>query len=717
MARSRSRSHRHQRRARSSRIWRSARLGTKFALVIATTMLLLPVTAGGVAVATILFARLPGNLPEQKPAYEALPSSVFDARGNLIGVFREFDLTVPITQQDVPQILKDAVVASEDRRFWTHRGVDVTGIGRAAWANYQSGGTVQGGSTITQQYVKNAYLSGERTVSRKLREAVLATQLERHMTKQEILFNYLNTVYFGSGTYGVGAAAASYFGKPTNQLTLSEAATLAGIIPAPTDYSPRVNPKVSEERREVVLAEMLDQGLISQTQFDEARPLEIWRVTDGPKPAKATPVLGPPPKGALAYPYFVNWIEQQLLARLGPAKLYRSGLRIETTIVPELQAKAEAAIKKSLAGTEAPLDMALVTVEPATGLVKAMVSGRDYNQSQVNLGTGGTLGFQPGSSFKAFVLAAALETGNINPETKYDAPGKYKVPNCDEGSEGCWVYNYDGGATNYGKMTLRAATAQSLNTVYAQLVLDSGIQHTAEVANRLGIKSIDPQASHGVSLALGAEEVSPLEMAGAYATFANLGVYQEPTGILRVLDKSGNILIDNSARVGNRALALGVATTVTDVLKGVVTGGTGVGAKLDKRPVAGKTGTAEDYRAAWFVGYTPQLSTAVWMGYVDASRSLRNINGVGAVTGGTIPTTAWADFMRSALEGTPIVEFPPPGPLPTPTKADFQPGATAAAADTEKPRQIDTQLRPPRANSVIDTPSDCGGPCQLYNRG
>ena len=341
------RSHRYVPARRKSVAWRSARLTTKMFAIAIVTALVVPAAAGGVAVATILFARLPGNLPEQKPLFQALPSSVYAANGELIGVYREFDLTVAITPADVPQVLKDAVVAAEDRRFYSHKGVDINGVARAGYKNFQEGQTVEGGSTITQQYVKNAYLSGERTMSRKLREAVLATQLERRMTKEQILFNYLNTVYFGAGTYGAGAAAASYFGKPLKALTLSESAVLAGLIPAPTDFSPRVSPKESEKRRRLVLDAMLEQGLITPAQFDEAHPAKVWLLSDGPAPSPTATLVQPPPhKGALAFPYFVDWIEQTLLQQIGPEKLYRGGLRIETSIAPDLQAKAEAAATK-----------------------------------------------------------------------------------------------------------------------------------------------------------------------------------------------------------------------------------------------------------------------------------------------------------------------------------------------------------------------------------
>jgi penicillin-binding protein 1A len=697
-----SRSTRMQRRPRRPLSLRSLRLGTKVVLVLGLSALIVPVTMGGIAVATLLYAHLPGNLPEQKPALVAIPSYVYDSGGNNIGVFRQFELTVPIQPSDIPQVLKDAVVAAEDRRFWEHKGVDARGVLRAAWTDYNEGDTVQGGSTITQQYVKNNYLTGDRTLSRKLREAILATQLERRMSKADILFNYLNTVYFGSGAYGVGAAAQSYFGKPVSQLTLSESAMLAGLIPAPTEWSPRVNSQEAERRRELVLDEMLKQKLISQADHDQAKALGLWLVIDGPPPAPATLVQPQPTKGASQYPYFVDWVEQVMLAKYGPEKVYRGGLRIETTIDPRLQFYADQAVAGRLAGTSAPLDMSLVTVEPSTGLVRAMVAGRDSNASQVNLALGGTYGFQPGSSFKTFVLTEAFEQG-IAPETIYNAPAQFRIPNCD--GDDCFLGNYADGQ-GYGRMTLRKATASSINTVFAELISDVGVQKTAEMAHRLGVTNVDPNGNYGVSLALGAAEVSPLDMASAYATLANQGVRIDPTPILRVIDHDGHILEDNNHRQGTRAVSANVAANVTNVLQDVIKSGTGTAAAID-RPAAGKTGTAEEYRAAWFVGYTPQLSTAVWTGYTDAQRSLPG------TTGGSTPARTWSDFMRPAMKDLPVQDFPPPAKLVAEPAPQASGGAGPAPPVTTGPP--DTTVKAPSQAAPLETPHDCGGSCQLYS--
>jgi 1A family penicillin-binding protein len=697
---------------------RTSRLGFKTSAVLLISALVVPAAGAGVAITTLLFGNLPGKLPEKRPALVARPSFVYDAAGRQIAEFRTFDLTVPVQQADIPPVLKEAVVAAEDQRFYDHQGVDVQGVGRAAVENYREGATVQGGSTITQQYIKNAYLTGERTLSRKLREAVLATQLERRMTKDEILFNYLDTVYFGSGAYGIGAAAQSYFGKPVNQLNLSEAALLAGIIPAPTDWSPRVDSVAADKRRRLVLNVMHELDMITESQRDEALNLGVWLETDGPAPAPATLIKPQPTRGASQYPHFVDYVEQLLLAKYGPEKLYKGGLRIETTIVPELQEMAEASVNARLANTAFPVDMSLVSVESQTGFVRAMVGGRDYAQSQVNLATGGATGFQPGSSFKVFVLTAAYEKGIVNPETVYPSPVRFKVPFC-EGEEGCYVYNYGGGGG--GSQTIRRATWSSTNTVYAAMTLDVGTDAVAEVANRMGVASMDPASSYGISLSLGAYEVTPLEMAGAFATLATSGVRLDPTPIIRVTDETGNVLEDNRNRQGTRVLSTNVAANVTDTLAGVIKSGTGTSAALG-RPAAGKTGTADDYSNAWFVGYTPQFSTAVWMGHVDSVQPLNGINGVGQVTGGSHPAIAWGDFMRSAHTNLPVLDFPAPGPLQQQTLDDDREPGTGPAnltpdkvfGNASRNSPPDTSLKAPAQNSPLVTPEDCGGPCTVY---
>lgn len=634
--------------------------------VAAAMALCLPVfvgTTGVTGAAYLLFGDLPMTVPEPRPRFEAAPSTVYDAAGNVIGEFREFDLTVRMTAADVPQSLKDAVVAAEDQHFWEHEGMDPEGLARAAYENYREGSTVQGGSTITQQLMRERYLSRERTVERKLNELILATRFERELAdelgseraaKEQILFEYLDTVYFGGGAYGAGAAAQTYFRKPVSELTLSEAAVLAAVIPAPSKYGPRDNVILSEQRRREVLKSMLDFGFIDQAQFDEAFAQVLWFAPLGVPPGPAT-VFHPPPQAMSGvHPYFLDYVRVYLTERYGTDVLYRGGLQIHTTIDPHLQELAQASVDQALAGTAPPLEMSLVSVEPSSGHVKALVGGRDFNASQVNLALGGVLGMQPGSSFKAFTVAKALEDG-YRPESVYFSPGVLRIP----GSA-----PIHGGAG--GNITLRAATAASTNTFFALLTLDLGPNRVAEMANRLGVTRITMDKEYNVGVTLGAFEVSPLDMAAGFSVFANHGVKADATPVAWAERPDGTMLEDNRGPRGARVLNAAVADTTTDLLRGVISGGTGKRAAIG-RPAAGKTGTAQANRAAWFVGYTPQLSTAVWMGYSDTPKPLRGIGGFGEVYGGTIPAMTWARFMRPAHDGLPVIDFPEPGPLPPPS--------------------------------------------------
>ncbi|MDH5291579.1 MAG: transglycosylase domain-containing protein, partial [Acidimicrobiia bacterium] len=460
-------------------------------------LVVVPPATLGVAVATLIYGPLPvGKLPDEKPAITAEPSTVVDANGDEIAVFRRFDRTVPVTWDDIPTSVRQAVVAIEDQRFWQHNGIDYEGIGRAARTNLALGEVAQGGSTITQQYVKNVYLSREQTIERKVEEALLAIEVEKRMTKEEILFGYLTSSYFGDGAYGIGAAAEVYFGKPVSQLDISESATLAGLVQAPTRLSPRNDLDAAESRRVLVLQAMMDQGYLTLDQFETEAARRLWPAdSESPATGPVTLVAPRPVKGAIRFPYFVDWVETTLVDQLGPDLVYTGGLRIETTIDPRLQGAAERAVATRLERTKYPVDMALVSLEPATGHVVAMVGGRDYAFSQVNLATGGTTGFQPGSSFKPFVLATALSQG-MSPDTKYPAPGSWRVPGC-QGE--CTISNYDG--VGHGNIPLREAMRASVNTVFAKLVVDVGVDNTVALARSLGLNRLDPNRNYGASLA------------------------------------------------------------------------------------------------------------------------------------------------------------------------------------------------------------------------
>ncbi len=643
---------------RSSAPFRVLRTVLRLVAALVVAVVVVPPVAGAVAVTTLLNAPLPvGDLPDKRPSLEAVASTVFDASGNRIGIFRGFDETVSVEAEDVPRVLKDAVVAIEDKRFWEHNGIDYEGIARAARVNLAAGGVAQGGSTLTQQYVKNVYLSHERTLERKVDEALLAREVEQQLSKEEILFGYLTSSYYGSGAYGIGAGAKIYFNKTIDELDISEAATLAGVVKAPTRLSPFVDIEAADERRRLVLTAMYEQGYLDESEFKRNLARTLWSADNtDPLPGSVTLVVPRPKKGASRFPFFVDLVEAELVEELGPDLVYTGGLTIETTIEPELQAKAEEAVAARLENTELPVEMAMVSLDPNVGHIKAMVGGRDYDVSQVNLATGGSTGFQPGSSFKPLVLAAAIDEG-LAPETRYPAPGRWLVPGC-QGDE-CSVSNYD--YRDYGDITLREAMRASVNTVFAQLVLDVGLSNTVNLARQLGL-DYTADRSYGPSLALGAVETSPLAMASAYGTFANRGTRVEPTAISRVIDAEGNVLIDNRARTGRQVLSPTTSDNVTDVLTDVIDSGTGQRADIG-RPAAGKTGTAQAYRAAWFVGYTPQLSTAVWMGHSDRLESLHNVNGVGRVTGGSHPAVAWGQFMAAAHEGLDVIDFPEPAEI------------------------------------------------------
>lgn len=648
--------------------------------------ILLPIGVAAVSLAAYLFLPLPTpELPKPNPGVDASRiTHIYDTAGNEIGVLRKFDTKVPVERTDIPQVLKQAVVAAEDQRFYSHAGIDLKASIRAAWADFQGRQVVQGGSTITQQYVKQVYTGGERTFARKVKEAVIASRIDRQLDKDEILYRYLQTIYLGGGAYGVGAAAESYFKKKVNDLTLSEAALLASVIPAPSDYEPRANPGIAEARRVLVLDEMLRQGRINQAQHDDAVAQHLFVIVGGEKPEGPATVVHPLELQSATEPYFVDAVRRYLQARYGDDEIYRGGLRVETALDPKLQQLAKDSVARALSGTSPPLEMAMVTVEPSTGYVKALVGGRDFAASQVNLAlgscpeqaappkdgpvclSGGGTGRQPGSAFKPITLAKAFEEG-IGPSRVYSGPSSYRVPGC--GGDFCVVNNVESGG--YGAISLRAATAYSVNTVYAQLIQDVGIRETAEMANRLGLTMVNPTGvrwdgePYGVSLTLGAAETSPWDMAAAFSVFANRGLQQAATPVVRVTDAGGRVLEDNSKRKARRVLSEVVADNVNDVLKGVVQGGTGTGAAIGRpNGTAGKTGTSEDYGDAWFVGYTPTLSTAVWMGYSDTrDRPLRGIKGVNPVYGGTIPASTWQAFMSEALKNAPPADFAEPGVL------------------------------------------------------
>jgi penicillin-binding protein 1A len=667
------------------------RLAFRAVLVLLLALALAAPILVGTAVATYVLLPLPAEPPTMQPLPEVKRSLVYAADGTVIGEFREATSRVPVAPDQIPDTIKRAVIAAEDHTFYDHGGIDWRSLARAAWTNLRSGEYDQGGSTITQQLVKNRYTDGQRSLRRKLHEAFISLQLERVLSKEKILAHYLNTVYFGDSVYGVAAAARSYFHKPLAEVNLSEAAMLAGIIPAPSRYSPRKHPEAAERKRRLVLDALVRHGLATAGEVAAARA--------------APPMVHPPPVLRSPYPYFLDYVRHYLLDVKGyPAELvFGGGLRIETTLDPDVQQAAEAAIRRALDRPGDP-ESSLVAVEPRTGFVRALIGGRDWSGSQVNLALGrqgGGSGRQAGSAFKPFVLARALDSG-MSPRRVYPAPARIQPPGFDAP-----VKNY--GRAGYGKADLVTATRKSINTVYAQLIADVGVAETAAMARRLGVTSIDPSVPPFASIALGSQEVSPLEMASAYAVFAARGLGVEPTPVRRVIHRD-EVLEDNGASDRTeRVLKEAVADTVNQVLQTVITSGTGTLADIGV-PAAGKTGTSENYGNAWFVGYTPALSTAVWVGHPEGNVPMLGIHGVRAVAGGTIPARIWHDFMAVALRGVPPAAFPAPRSIETAEerirraeRAGIDPGAPGRAVEVipAGPRYY---TAPPRPKAVAPPP-------------
>ena len=590
----------------------------------------------------------------------AQSSFIYDAQSRLITTFRgEQHRRNLESLDDVPRILQDAVVAIEDERFWQHQGVDVRALLRAARSNVSVGGDFQGGSTITQQYVGRAFLDRtEITASRKIEEIALALQLERAYTKEFILLQYLNTVNFGEGAYGVLTAAREYFDKELDELTLAEAALLAGLIQAPSARNPYENRESAIQRREAVLERMLANNWITKKEFDQARtePLHL-------APRVATL------EEEYEYGYFVEDVRQWILTdqRFGSTPdervrlLFEGGLHIYTTLRPEVQRSAEAALTTILPWEGGP-SAAIVVIRNDTGHVEAMVGGRDFfgeaASARFNLATQG--GRQAGSGFKPFVLAAALEQG-IQMSALYPAPSMIELPI--PGLEETWeVSNFSN--TGGGLLTLREALVRSINTVFAQLMADVTPEAGVGMAQRLGVASpLQPV----LAAVLGSEDVTVLDMAAAYSTLARRGIYVPPTMVTRVTRLDGTVLYQHDPH-STRVLDNRIADELTDVMAEVVEGGTGRRAALEGRQVAGKTGTAENFVDAGFTGYTPQYTTAVWVGFPDAQIPMEPPTTERDVTGGSYPAEIFQLVMADIHEGLSPRPFAASAPTTTTTQ-------------------------------------------------
>jgi penicillin-binding protein 1A len=603
-----------------------------------------------------MFMAVASDLPQLEAKFRqtnAHNSVLLDDRGTQIGMLSDHD-QVLVTERQIPPIVREAVIAIEDKRFMTNEGIDLRSLARAAVADVLHGSAVQGASTIEQQFIKNALPGAQahRTVFEKLREAALAFHLAHHWSKLKILTEYLNTIYFGNGAYGIEAAAQTYFGQepdhqgcglPGNPLCVQElkpweAALLAGIIQSPTGYDPVSDPAAARERRNVVLQQMYQQGYLNRAEYEESTIQTL------PAPQTIAPPQQPLVDGVDAG-YFDDWVGQQVVARYGAERAYYGGLQVHTTLDLGLQRAAEQAVAGYLPGAEGPT-AALVAIENSTGKVRAMVGGRSYDESPFNLATEGER--QPGSSFKAFDLAAALEDG-ISPDSVWASKVKtFKVPHS---SEVFTVHNDENAYA--GSDTLTGATAYSDNSIYAEVGLLVGTHRIAALARRMGITtpiSTNPAMTIG-GLKTG---VTPLDMAHAYETIAHggqrvSGTLAEPgapVGIEAVQAGSHEQVDHTSLR---RVLPPGVATTETEMLETVLEYGTARSAALGQF-AAGKTGTTTNYGDAWFVGWDHRYTVAVWVGFPNSLVPMLTEFDGGPVLGGTYPALIWHSFMVSALQ-------------------------------------------------------------------
>jgi penicillin-binding protein 1A len=600
---------------------------------------------------------LPRSLPSVTALENLAPiqgSKIYDENDELLTELHvERRILVPLAQ--IPKTLQDAIIATEDSRFHSHLGVDPMGIARAIYQNFRHGKIVEGGSTITQQLAKVLFLTPDKSLGRKLREAVLALELERRYSKDRILEMYLNQIYFGHGAFGVEAAARTYFGKSVTELSVAEAALLAGLPKAPTTYSPFERAEAATRRRNTVLGRMVEVGALP---VDQARRL-----------TRADLGLIPPERRRTTGQYFLEYVQQVLEQEYGADLVFKGGLNIYTTLSPTMQLQAERSLREGLRALESrqtatpgrdttaakttakttPADGierpegAVLAIDPETGYIKAMVGGFDFFRSEFNRAVQARR--QPGSAFKPFVYIAALETGLTPASLVDDAPVQYAA-----GRNGRpWKPdNYD--RKFRGPITFQQAIEESVNVAAVKVQERIGIRRTVDVARRLGIQS---PLAEDLTIALGSSDLTLLELTSAYGALANHGTWVRPTTIRYVTDAEGRLLEENIPQ-GTPAVSPELAYVVTHMLKGTVERGTGAAAKVLRRPVAAKTGTTNDYSNAWFIGFTPRLVAGVWVGF-DRPKSLGRDE-----TGSRVAIPIWTAFMKEALAGTPVEEFPVP---------------------------------------------------------
>lgn len=621
----------------------------------------------------------------------AVSSQVFDIHGRLITTLHSDQNRLPIDINKVPQNLQNAFIAAEDNRFYDHIGIDPIGILRAIVTNITNRGIAQGGSTITQQLAKNAFLSQEQTMKRKIQEAMLALEIERKYSKKEILEMYMNQIYFGQGAYGIQTAARTYFGKDVDELNLAQCAMLAGLPKSPNYYSPFNNLQEAKNRKNTVVEQMVKYGYISEAEAAEAKAADL-DLTESRQSAEN-------PESAS----FIDYVSGEVAKRYGDDALYKEGLKIYTTMDVEKQHAAVQALKnlpdnyRDENGLIQPQG-AIVSIDPKTGYILAMVGGR--GQDSFNRASQAVR--QPGSAFKPFVYMTALQH-NMSPSTTMKDK---KI------SYGSWTPQNAGKSYSGSSMTLSEALADSINTIAVQVADEVGTSNIIANAKKMGITTLDDKKDQNLAIALGGltNGVTPLEMASAYGTFANRGVHVKPTAIIKILDRNGNILDDESTlQKGNtktQVMSEKEAYEMTYMLEGVISHGTGTAAGIGK-PAAGKTGTTDDNKDAWFVGYTPELVTAVWMGDDTGAHSL------GEVYGGTIPAQIWHDYMIEATADSHSSEFSIPAGMErvaekpkeeTRSEQSSEPKKrNAAASDTENQQKDRTDTSEDVDTSSADT--------------
>jgi penicillin-binding protein 1A len=661
------------------------------------------------------------QLEAQAQLRSAVNSTLLATDGKQIAKLTGNENRIVNTDAEISPNIKNAVISVEDRRFYEHEGVDLRGMSRALWSDITAGGAVQGASTITQQFVKNALTAqNDRTVFQKLREAALAYHLEHKWSKQKILDNYLNTIYFGNGAYGVESAVRTYFGGRSRQYaqderiaqeaTPAQAAMLAALIASPSAYDPIQNPIDARERRDLVLRNMLDQGMITQTEY--ATALE-----------EAIPVRQDlnPPHADSTQPYFSSWVTQQLVDRYGAGSVFGGGMKVTSSIDPTLQRSAEQAIAGRLGGIGP--SASLVAIENKTGEVKAMVGGTDFEQKPFNLATNGHR--QPGSAMKPFILAAALQRG-IAPTSLWSSRQKiFPVPNSK--GEKFVVNNYEGAYS--GTTTLANALVKSDNSVFAEVGLKIGTKKVAALAEEMGIKT---EVSTNPAMVLGGlkEGVTPLEMAFAYSTIANRGrrvsgsFASSPLGPVAYTKVQRGGDIDKNKVKTKRVFSEGVGEQMRQIMHGVVVYGTGVNANVSDF-AGGKTGTTENYGDAWFVGFTDKYTVAVWVGYPDRLKYMKTEYHGGPVAGGTFPSEIWHDFMTAAIaldlqrhpdketetSTTPSVGVPAAPVTPTPPAATTpaEPAAPAPEPAPEPQQPAQPAPEPQQPATPPQQPPPAGG--------